>query len=186
MNYHKILLHSKHILKKNHEKLKICEMDVTNFFEHIINQLNISSNIHIDNLDEDYNHYKNLLSEENDQDLSSVNSTSDIEPISSVMSLNYSDFHNFLKTKKLLFAIHKWENNQYLFHYNTLSKYINLHLEERLYFVLTSLYFSMNIQLTNFSNDLTFIRNGLHDQFLNSITVHNYKMKKRKIRNICT
>ncbi|KYN95347.1 hypothetical protein PRSY57_1223500 [Plasmodium reichenowi] len=178
LNSFKTLLHElsqniitfKTYLENNHEKLKICEMDVTNFFEYIINQLNISSNIHIDNLDEDYNHYKNLLSEENDQDLSSINSTSDIEPISSAMSLNYSDFHNFLKKKKLLFAIHKWENNQYLFHYNTLSKYINLHLEERLYFVLTSLYFSMNIQLTNFSNDLTFIRNGLHDQFLNSIT----------------
>ncbi|CRG93546.1 conserved Plasmodium protein, unknown function [Plasmodium gallinaceum] len=154
--------------ENNYSNFQICEMDILPFFEYVVNQLNHCIDINLESLENDYLYYKNILSEENENTSNSFNSITDLEN-SNKLCLNYSNFSNFIKLNNLSFAIQKNANNQNLFHYNILNKYINIQSEEKIYYVIISIYFSLNIQLTNFSKDLIEIKDNMDEQFLNML-----------------
>ncbi|KAI4834954.1 BRO1 domain-containing protein [Plasmodium brasilianum] len=177
-------------LENNYSTLQVCEMDdISNFFRFIVDELNNYTNVNINSLDSEYLFYKNLLSEDREKEKerysnSASSSVGDIQENptnTNTPSLNYTDFYNFLKSNNLSFAMQNNINNQTLFHYSTLSKYINVHSEEKLFFVIISIYFSLSIQLAKFEEDLAEIKNSLHDYFLNAITEENDSDKLNEI-----
>ncbi|CRH02664.1 conserved Plasmodium protein, unknown function [Plasmodium relictum] len=166
----------KEFLENNYSNFQICEMDTSAFFEYIINQLNHCIDVDLESLEKDYLYYKSILSEDDENASNSLNSSNDIENTNKLF-LNYSNFYNFIKLNNLSFAVQKNTSNQKLLYYNVLNKYINIQSEEKMFFVIVSIYFSLNVQLTNFSKDLIEIKDNLDDKFLNYLTEENNSEK---------
>ncbi|SBS88552.1 conserved Plasmodium protein, unknown function [Plasmodium ovale curtisi] len=177
----------KKFLERNYSNFQICEMDISSFFKYVIDELNGCTTVNIDSLDGEYTYYRELLSDGRSMHgevrvggLIDGDTTSGGEPklensvgdtlLHSEPVLNYANFQTFLKENNLNFAIQNNINNQNLFHYNTLNNYINVHSEEKLFFVIISIYFSLSIQLTQLKADLRDVKTGMNDNFLNAIT----------------
>ncbi|CAA9991029.1 conserved Plasmodium protein, unknown function [Plasmodium knowlesi strain H] len=161
-------------LQDNQMHFHICQMDPSTFAKYIVDELNTCTTVKIDSLDHEYMHYKNLLSEDRDNETHSVSSMGDFSEVSSTSapSLNYFDFHAFLKNQNLTYGAQnsKGVNEKNLFHYDSVNNYINVHSEEKMFFVILAIYFSLSIQLTAFGADLEELRSNMHDVFLNSIS----------------
>ncbi|SBT48984.1 hypothetical protein, conserved [Plasmodium ovale wallikeri] len=177
----------KKFLERNYSNFQICEMDISSFFKYVIDELNGCSTVNIESLDGEYTYYRELLSDgksmhsearvgglidggttpggETKLENNAGDTLLQSEPV-----LNYTNFQTFLKENNLNFAIQNNINNQNLFHYNTLNNYINVHSEEKLFFVIISIYFSLSIQLTRLKADLRDVKTGMNDNFLNAIT----------------
>ncbi|EUD69094.1 hypothetical protein C922_00786 [Plasmodium inui San Antonio 1] len=161
-------------LQDNQMHFQICQMDLSTFVKYIVDDLNTCTDVNIESLDQEYMHYKNLLSEERDNETNSVSSIGDLSELSNgtTPSLNYFDFHAFLKSHNLTYGPQNSNgvNEKNLFHYDAVNNYINVHSEEKLFFVILAIYFSLSIQLTDFGADLEELKSSMHDVFLNSIS----------------
>ncbi|GAB69071.1 hypothetical protein PCYB_144990, partial [Plasmodium cynomolgi strain B] len=167
-------------LQDNQLHFQICQMDVSTFAKYIVDDLNTCTNVNIESLANEYMQYWNLLCEDKDKDkdrdneTNSVSSIGDLSEVSSGTgpSLNYLDFHSFLKSQNLSYGPQNSnaviEKN--LFHYDAVNNYINVHSEEKLFFVILAIYFSLSIQLAAFGTDLEELKSSMHDVFLNSIS----------------
>ncbi|XP_026307353.1 uncharacterized protein LOC111528191, partial [Piliocolobus tephrosceles] len=199
----------KSFLENNYYYLQLCEMNVSNFFKHMIDELNSNSNTCVESFDSDYTFYKNLLSEEKEKEneeetkeetkkmknntsstttaaeatttaaaTTYMNEQKVILPASpppsltnNIPKLTYSNFHKFLKKNNIsVTASSSINNSSNIKYFEILKNYINIHSEEKLYFTINAIYFSMNIQLEQFSNDLAEIKGYMQNSFLNLIT----------------
>ncbi|KJP88012.1 hypothetical protein AK88_02287 [Plasmodium fragile] len=153
---------------------QICQMDVSTFAKYIVDDLNTCTDVKIESLDHEYCYYKNLLSDDKENETNSVSSIGDLSEVSSTTSpsLNYFDFHAFLKNQNLTYGTQNSHgaSEKNLFHYDVVNNYINVHSEEKLFFIILAIYFSLSIQLTAFGADLEELKGSMHDVFLNSIS----------------
>ncbi|VUZ98947.1 BRO1 domain-containing protein, putative [Plasmodium vivax] len=161
-------------LQDNHMHFQICQMDVSTFAKYIVDDLNTCTSVNIESLDHEYVHYKNLLSEDRHSETNSVSSVGDLSELAPGMipSLNYFDFHAFLKSHNLTYGAQNGNaaNQKNLFHFDAVNNYINVHSEEKLFFVILAIYFSLSIQLAAFGAELEELKSSMHDVFLNSIS----------------
>ncbi|KEG04035.1 BRO1 domain-containing protein, putative [Plasmodium vinckei vinckei] len=165
----------KKFLENNHENFQICEMEISGFYKHVIDNLNLCTNVNIESLDSIYSYYQSILSEENEplKKENELNEKNDIESTAqynNLPSLVYTDFQTFLKENNIIININKNIDKNNLFHYDKLNNYINVHSEYKFFYVLVSIYFSLSIQLKKFSYHLHNLKNSIKEEFLNSIT----------------
>ncbi|GAW83618.1 hypothetical protein, conserved [Plasmodium gonderi] len=164
----------RNFLQNNQTNFQICQMDISTFAKYIVDDLNTCTNVNVESLDHEHTYYKNMLSEDKENEINSASSINDITESTSanIPILNYFYFHNFLKNKNLSYSTQNINafNEKNLHHYDILNNYINVHSEEKLFFVILAIYFSLSIQLNVFAADLEELKNNMHDVFLNSIS----------------
>ncbi|CAD2104995.1 BRO1 domain-containing protein, putative [Plasmodium vinckei lentum] len=165
----------KKFLENNHENFQICEMEISGFYKHVIDHLNLCTNVNIESLDSIYSYYQSILSEENEplkkeNELNEKNNIESTAQYSNLPSLVYTDFQTFLKENNIIININKNIDKNNLFHYDKLNNYINVHSEYKFFYVLVSIYFSLSIQLKKFSYHLHDLKHSIKEEFLNLIT----------------
>lgn len=183
----------------HYSTFQICDMDVNAFFEYIIAQLNHAVDLNVETIEKDYTHFKTVLTEETEQENKKENEANqhpngNLKTQSSICSsedfgikavdrpsLNYSSFTNFLNANNLNNILSQEMTSGNALHENVLRKYVHVQMEKKIYFIIVSLYFSLNVMLAELNAELNVLKNCSDEEFINELNEETDSDKLQEI-----